>query len=247
VRIAVVIVGRPLPRSYGRYYDAAVRCKVSYKSPDGEELSEVLKSEIAVGRDADRSDIVLTPLDNSISGVAVMIERDEDRVVLTNTSSFAQLDVLHEQGTRFLFPNEKLTVTSSVSISIPGSIFTHTVEVEVEGATEVSTSPSTTTPLQPEHFEVPEERKDTLILLCAPRFYPERFGSALLSAADIAKIITRSGEAVTAKAINNKLQRLRNDIAEKLHVYLDSREDLADWAIRNGHVTRSDVDTLLGE
>ena len=57
--------------------------------------------------------------------------------------------------------------------------------------------------------------------------------------------MTAAGEPVTAKAVNNKLQRLRTDIADKLGVYLDTREDLADWAIRQGHVSRGAVEALI--
>ncbi len=50
---------------------------------------------------------------------------------------------------------------------------------------------------------------------------------------------------MTAKAVNNKLQRLRTEISERVGVFLETREDLADWAIKFGYVSKSDVDSLL--
>lgn len=218
---------------------------MTYQPPGDGPITHQVTSSITAGRDPNKADIVLTPADNSISGSAVKIELGESGATITNTSSFAQLDILHQQGTRFLFPNEQLTITSSVSISIPGSVYTHTINIEIDGAQISSPSPESTTPLITGNFQVPEERRPALIALCAPRFYPDRFGSALLTATDIGKLISTDNETITAKAVNNKLQRLRNEIAHRLHTFLDSREDLADWAIRNGHVTRDDVDTLL--
>ena len=67
-----------------------------------------------------------------------------------------------------------------------------------------------------------------------------------MSAASISSLLKDYGEDVSPKAVNNKLQRIRDDIAKTLGVFLESREDLADWAIRNGHVTRKAVEDLLG-
>ena len=228
-------------------YDAIVRCSISYRSPDRHETILELNKTARVGRAPGDGGVVLTPEDQSISGTSVEIERRDSQVVIRNTSSFAQLDVHHEQGVRFLFPGEELATTSNVVIAIPGSIYTHHVNIDIEGARPDVAPTTGTTPLISAPFSVPDERRGALVGLCAARFFPERLGSALLTATDIARLLSAAGDPVSAKAVNNKLQRLRADIAQRLDVYLDTREDLADWAIRQGHVTRSDVEQLLAQ
>lgn len=226
-------------------YDVFVRCSISYRSPDQHETIFELADEVKIGRAPGIGGVILTPEDQSISGTSVIVERRRTQVVIRNTSSFAQIDVHQEQGVRFLFPGEELVTTSNVVIAIPGRVYTHHVNVDVVGAVPAAKPATGTAPLLGEGFAVPEERRSTLVALCAARFFPDRLGSALLTSTDIARLLTSAGEPVTAKAVNNKLQRLRNDIAIRLDVYLDSREDLADWAIRQGHVTRSDVERLF--
>ena len=46
--------------------------------------------------------------------------------------------------------------------------------------------------------------------------------------------------------MNLKLQRLREDIERRFGVPLETREDLAEWAVRNGLVNRHDVDAHMG-
>lgn len=226
-------------------YDVNVRCSISYRSPDQHETILEVADEARIGRAPGDGGVTLTPEDQAISGTSVIVQRRNTQVVIRNTSSFAQLDVHQEQGVRFLFPGEELATTSNVVIAIPGSVYTHHVNVDVDGAIPDVAPATGTTPLLSAVFAVPEERRGALVALCAARFFPERLGSALLTATDIARLLTMAGEPVTAKAVNNKLQRLRNDIALRLNVYLDTREDLADWAIRQGHVSRSDVERLL--
>ena len=216
-----------------------------YRSPDGQEYACEVTRDLAIGRSPAEGGVVLTPEDRAISGTALVVQVRQGHVAVRNASTFAQLDVKHQQGTRFLFPGEELTVRTDVVVTIPGTVYSHVVHVQVQGAQDASDPPTGTTPLVAEAFEVPSERRSALAGLCAARFFPDRFGSALLTATDIAKLMTAAGEPATAKAVNNKLQRLRTDIADKLGVYLDTREDLADWAIRQGHVSRSAVEALI--
>ena len=216
-----------------------------YQSPDGQKHACEVTRDLAIGRSPAEGGVVLTPEDRAISGTALVVQVRQGHVAVRNASTFAQLDVKHQQGTRFLFPGEELTVRTDVVVTIPGTVYSHVVHVQVQGAQDASDPPTGTTPLVAEAFEVPSERRSALAGLCAARFFPDRFGSALLTATDIAKLMTAAGEPATAKAVNNKLQRLRTDIADKLGVYLDTREDLADWAIRQGHVSRSAVEALI--
>jgi len=222
-----------------------VKCNLVYRSPDGQEYACEVTRDLAIGRSPAEGGVVLTPEDRAISGTALVVQVRQGHVAVRNASTFAQLDVKHQQGTRFLFPGEELTVRTDVVVTIPGTVYSHVVHVQVQGAQDASDPPTGTTPLVAEAFEVPSERRSALAGLCAARFFPDRFGSALLTATDIAKLMTAAGEPATAKAVNNKLQRLRTDIADKLGVYLDTREDLADWAIRQGHVSRSAVEALI--
>ena len=222
-----------------------MKCNLVYRSPDGQEYACEVTRDLAIGRSPAEGGVVLTPEDRAISGTALVVAVREGHVVVRNASSFAQLDVQHQQGTRFLFPGEELAVRADVIVTIPGTVYSHVVHVQVEGAEDVNDPPTGTTPLVDEAFEVPAERRSALAGLCAARFFPDRFGSALLTATAIANLMTAAGEPVTAKAVNNKLQRLRTDIADKLGVYLDTREDLADWAIRQGHVSRGAVEALI--
>ena len=224
-----------------------MRCSISYRSPDRNESIVELADVIEIGRNPGRNGLVLTPEDQSISATSVVVERRDTQILIRNTSSFAQLDVHHEQGVRFLFPGEELVTTSNVVIAVPGSVFTHHINVDITEVITESVSPTGTIPLAHATFSVPDERLPSLIGLCAARFFPDRLGSALLSASEIARLLTTAETSVTPKAVNNKLQRLRTDIADRLGVYLDTREDLADWAIRQGHVTRSDVERILGQ
>ncbi len=222
-----------------------MRCQVSYRDPTGSVQVRGVDTSVSIGRDPARSDLLLTPPDPSISGVAVVIAIRDEHVVVRNTSTYAQVDVMHEFGTRFLFPGEELATSESLSVAVPSSTFRHVIQVEVEDAKSDVTGPTGTSPLMGSAFVVPPERHLSLVGLCAARFRPDRFGSALLSASEIAMLISKGGDTLTAKAVNNKLQRLRDDVAERLGLYLETREDLADWAIRNGYVTRSDVERLL--
>ena len=204
-----------------------------------------LGSEVFIGRDPSDPGLALTPVDETISRNAAHLVVEKSRLKVTNTSSFAEIEVQHERGSRLLFPGEALETSGRVELVIRGEIFSHRIELAPSVNAAEPESPTGTRRLASMKYDVPAERRLSLIALCAARFEPDRFGSDLLSAKAISDLLTARGESVSPKAVNNKLQRIRDDVAHTLGVYLESREDLADWAIRNGHVTRSAVETLL--
>lgn len=222
-----------------------MRCVVRYRSPDHEHHEHTVRKSLLIGRSPGDKGLKLTPEDAAVSAIALELAAEAGFLRVRNRSSYAQIDVHHDQGVRFLFPGEALETTSSIRVVIPGSVYKHEVYVEVSGL-KVEAAPTGTRPLVDFQFEIAEERLPTAIMLCAARFFPDRFGHALMSANDIARALTERGYSVSPKAVNNKIQRTKEDIAERLEIYLDRREDLADWLIRNGHVSRAQVEDLMG-
>lgn len=223
----------------------SMRCVVKYRSPDHEDHEHTVNKSLLIGRSPGEKGLRLTPEDSSVSSVALELTTESDALRVKNRSSYAQIDVHHDQGVRFLFPGEALETKSSIRVVIPGSVYKHEIHVEVFGL-KAEATPTGTRPLIDFQFVIAEERLPTAIMLCAARFFPDRFGHALMSANDISRTLAERGFEVTPKAVNNKIQRTKEDIAERLEIYLDRREDLADWLIRNGHVSRAQVEELMG-
>lgn len=219
-----------------------MKANFRYQSPDHQNVEGAIRKALIVGRNPGEQGLKLTPEDSAISAKAAEISVTANGITIRNTSSYAQIDVHHETGTRYLFPGEALETRSDTRVVIPGSVYSHQIWVEVSVVAEQPQhAASTTTRVGPEEFSIANERLPALIGLCAARFFPERLGSGLLTATKIAEVLNQNGHHVTAKAVNNKLQRIREDAADRFGVYLDSREELADWAIKNGYVTRSHV------
>lgn len=206
---------------------------------------EVVIGTLCIGRSPGYDGLQLSPEDQSISSVAVELHVEKSEVRVTNRSSYAQLDIHHAKGVRFLFPNEAIITPSSIRLVVPSSTFQHLIEIEIEGGRSVE-PPQGTVPLNQQEFALPQERLPTLAALCIARFSPNRFGSALPNAAEISQLLQGIGLVVTAKAVNNKIQRTKEDIENRLGIYLEKRDDLADWLINNGHITREVIAGLFG-
>ena len=222
--------------------------KVRYRPPaDGTEVCLESVNEIVVGRDPGPDGLALLPFDETISAQALRISQYPDGIRIENTSSFAGVEVLLEQGSRWLPPGDATTTPSPSTAVLVGDIYRHEV-VLIPLETAPARVPTGTRPSLVTSYQVPEERFPALVALCAARFYPDRFGTDLLTAPEIAKRISRQADApeVSSKAVNLKLQRLREDIERRFGVPLETREDLAEWAVRNGLVNRHDVDAHMG-
>ena len=71
-------------------------------------------------------------------------------------------------------------------------------------------------------------------------FCPSRFSSGN-SATDISVRIQRRGGAVTAKEVNNKIQRTKESIEEQCLTELNNREELAALLVTHNLITKQDV------
>ena len=220
--------------------------QLSYTPPDGGDIiKRSITDLIVIGRDPGENGVALSPEDMTISAKALQLSVKENGLLVGNSSSYSNINVEHNRGlTRHLHPKEELLVDSSIAVSIEGEVFTHKIEIEISGALSAPSSSGTTIDLR-QHIAIAQERKPALICLCAARFYPERYGTALLTSADISLMLGRLGIETTPKAINNKVQRTKKDVSERTGLLLDTREDLADFLIGNQLITRTDVNELL--
>ncbi len=71
---------------------------------------------------------------------------------------------------------------------------------------------------------------------------PKKYGVAPLTANEIAEKLNKAALDVTAKAVNNKIQRTREQVEEATGLYIEDREGLAQYLIRKGHITKAMVD-----
>jgi len=223
---------------------------VRYEPPegDGDKIFVDDIDAIVVGRDPGTGGVCLLPFDETISASAARITQQENGLRIENTSSFGGVEVLLDQGTRWLPPGDATTTSKLSTLRVSGVVYRHSVALipsNIRGHQQPSTG---TRPALVTNYKVAEERFPSLVALCAPLFYPDRFGADLLSARDIAAKVSAQDtqQKITQRAVHNKLQRLREDIEKRFGVPLETREDLAYWAVRNGVITRRDVDSLLG-
>lgn len=223
----------------------ALRVSLGYTDPvTGLRKNRAVNKEIEVGRMPNKNGLRIASQDEAVSRCALTITCTDAGVAIRNTSSYAQVDVRHSHGLRFLFPGETLVITEDATVLVPGSVHTHRVEVAISGAILPLVRGAGTRPLHEAPVTIAPERLNTLAALCAARFYPERFGSALLTAVAISELLEHSGQRSTPKAVNNKVQRTRDQLAQ-IGVFLDSREELADYLIRNGLINKEDVDRVV--
>ncbi len=221
-------------------------CKVMFKDPRTSEtiVVEVDKC-LHIGRAPKQPGLIIAKDDEYISANAIEVRPNSDGVQIGNTSTHSYIEVRTPQGLRVVFPGEQLLVPTTATVMLRGHTFTYRVEVD-PGVLRVAQINRTGTKPVNEPFIIAEERKSTLVLLCAAHFFPERYGQSPLKASDIAKMLTERGQKVTTKAVNNKLQRTREDIEEHTGDYVDDREALVNYLVRFGYVTLADVKELLG-
>ena len=147
---------------------------LSYKPSASLSESWELESEVFIGRDPSDPGLTLTPFDETISRNAVHLVVVNLRLKVTNTSSFAEIEVQHERGSRLLFPGEVLETSGRVELVVRGEVFSHRVELSPSlHATEAESSTGTRR-LESMRYVVPTERQLSLTALCAARFEPGR-------------------------------------------------------------------------
>lgn len=198
-----------------------------------------------IGRAPKQPGLIIAKDDEYISANAIEVRPNSDGVQIGNTSTHSYIEVRTPQGLRVVFPGEQLLVPTTATVMLRGHTFTYRVEVD-PGVLRVAQINRTGTKPVNEPFIIAEERKSTLVLLCAAHFFPERYGQSPLKASDIAKMLTERGQKLTTKAVNNKLQRTREDIEAHTGDYVDDREALVNYLVRFGYVSLTDVKELLG-
>lgn len=220
---------------------------IRYQPPAGEEALDLDHVDsVVIGRAPGSDGVCLVPFDETISAAAAEVSQIEGGLRIENTSTYASIEVQLDHGSRWLSPGEATTTPRSSTVVIAGEVYRHVVRLTPSESPPVAVPATGTRPVLSTNYEVAPERFPSLVALCASRFYPDRFGTDLLSAREIAKKVSaNSDQPTTQRAVHNKLQRLREDVESRFGVPMESREDLADWAIRNAVVTRRDVDSLL--
>lgn len=200
-----------------------------------------LSKKLVIGRDPGKEGLVVGPSDTYISSKAIELIRHRDGVEIRNTSSHAEVDVQQSNGLRHIFSGEAIVVISSFVIYLPSRDFTYHISVNIEGLEILEQRTGGTKSLLSQKIVISDERLPTLAGLCASFLYPGRFGTAPLKASEIADILTSRGHPVTAKAVKHKIQRTKDQVEQATGNYVDDREGLAQFLIRNRLVTADHV------
>ena len=225
---------------------ARVSFEITYRDPSNGELHQrAVNESVSAGREPSDDGLVLSAglNDPTISGDAVRISErlGESELIIENTSRYAPIEVQRDVGSSPLARTDKLIVSDSeFTVVVPGKFFEHSLEIRFAGAGVLSPESGATQNFVPADFELPAERREVLSHLCAPMFYPSRFSSGN-SASDISARIQRSGGAVSAKEVNNKIQRTKESIEEQCLTELNNREELAAFLVTHKLITKQDV------
>lgn len=220
-------------------------CLITYRNPrTGETTTIEVERRLYVGRAPKQPGLVITDDDLYVSANAIELRRSTDGVQIGNVSSHSHLEVRTDQGLRVLFPGEHLLVPGDASVLLQSSPYQYRIEVR-PGAVVARPRPRTGTRRLDEEVKIADERKPVLAALCAAHFLPERYGTSPLKAPQIAEILSAQGRRLTAKAVNNKIQRTREQVEELTGEYVDDREGLIAYLVRHGHVTLADVKAYL--
>lgn len=198
-----------------------------------------------IGREPGKSGFVVGASDPYISSRAVELIRRKDGVEVRNTSSHADLDVQQSSALRHIFPGEGIVMISSFTIYLPSKDFTYQVRVEIDGLVAAEQRTGGTRSLVSQRLVISEERLPALAGLCATFLYPGRFGTSPMKASQIAEILTGRGFPVTAKAVKHKIQRTKDQVEQATGNYIDDREGLAQFLIRNRLITADHVKRYL--
>lgn len=205
----------------------------------------ILQKSLIIGRDPGKGGLVVGPSDQYISSKAIQLVRRPDGVEIRNTSSHAEVNVQQSSALRHIFPGEGIVMISSFVIFLPSKDFTYQVRVTIEGLGATEQHVGATRNLISQKIVVSEERLPALAGLCASFLYPGRFGTSPLKASQIAAILTTRGHSVTAKAVKHKIQRTKDQVEQATGNYVDDREGLAQFLIRNRIVTAEHVKQYL--
>jgi hypothetical protein len=213
----------------------------------GGDNSSSLGRNLVIGRDPGKGGFVVGANDSYVSSKAVELIRRKDGVEVRNTSSHTDLDVQQSNALRHIFPGEGIVMISSFTIYLPSKDFTYQVKVEIDGLEAAEQRTGGTRSLVSQRIVISEERLPALAGLCATFLYPSRFGTSPMKASQIAEILTSRGFPVTAKAVKHKIQRTKDQVEQATGNYIDDREGLAQFLIRNRLITAEHVQRYLIE
>ena len=220
--------------------------RVEVTSPDGCVEREIVGS-VAIGRQPGRGGIVIGKGDSSISRIAVRLTVNGKETFVENLSTYAKLEIHSNAPVRSLLPRESLRLAHDTLVVVPGNRFPFRIEIaDVRPAPRPRRAALGVTrrSVGRRRRRGDEHRQLALVALCLPRFDPRHFPGRLLTAPQIVEQLQLVGQTVTAKAVNNKLLRLRQQLCDDHGVFLGNREELAAFAIEHDMVTMNDVEDL---
>jgi hypothetical protein len=224
----------------------SIKCSIRYVEWGHTGFEErTLDKRLSIGRAPKEGGLGIASQDEFVSANAVLLVRKVTGVEIQNTSTHSQIEVHHLSGVRYLFPGESLTVNLSSKVVIPSKDFNYSIEVIIDGDVAGAAVGSHTRRLIPEDLVIAQERIPALAGLCANYLFPQHFGSAPLKASEISAYLAKRGLVATPKAINHKIQRTREQVEEYTGTYLDDREGLAVFLIKNQIITADHVKTYL--
>ena len=221
-------------------------CTVNYVDPRTGVLSSTGVSQtLSIGRNPGKNGFVIGENDEFVSSIAVQLSRGSNELNISNRSSHTEIDLRLHTGVRVLFRGEQIAVRESATIIIPSSVYMYKIELDLTGIAPVKQSSTGTQKLDGHDLVFAVERIPSLCGLCAFAFYPEKYGTAPLTANQIADRLKKFDPSLTAKAVNNKIQRTREQVEEATGTYLNDREGLAAYLTRKGHITKDMVDKFF--
>jgi hypothetical protein len=224
-----------------------MKCRLSYVHPLTSMSSQVeFQNEIVIGRSPGNEGLSFETDDATISSRAIILRCTPLGLQIINSSTYSEIEVFVEVGVRLVFPGESVVTSESCQILITGQQYRFRLEVEVLEIQSTSPVAASGTQRLIEEVRIAPERWLVAVALCASKFYPDRFGVQTMSASEISIFLKQRGLQVTPKAINHKIQRLREDIEERSAIPLNNREDLVEFLVRNKVVSRDDVKELFG-
>lgn len=201
-----------------------------------------MEKKLSIGRNPGKNGLVVGGSDSYVSSIAVELTTKENELIIWNRSSHSELDVRTHTGLRVLFPDEKFIIRESATVIIPSSVYMYKIDLELTDVKQVEQHSTGTQKLDGHDLILAVERIPSLCGLCAFAFYPEKYGTAPLTANQIADKLKKFHPTLTAKAVNNKIQRTREQVEEATGNYLDDREGLAHYLTRKGHISKAMVD-----
>ena len=221
-------------------------CTISFVDPRTGMLSSTeIHKTVSIGRNPGKNGFVVGENDEYVSSIAIEISKGRNELSISNRSSHTEIDIRLHTGVRVLFRGEQIAVQESATIIIPSSVYMYKIELELTGVAPVRQTSTGTQKLDGHDLVFAVERIPSLCGLCAFAFYPEKYGTAPLTANQIADRLKKFDPALTAKAVNNKIQRTREQVEEATGTYLNDREGLAAYLTRKGHITKDMVDKFF--